>query len=657
MKKLFVLAIFLLGSGSLAWMQDSVPPAPIVNDEGGPVVITGSVTYTNAYFTDGVAQPLVILEDQAGFVDRDRSFLMPPESQTLGQITTDFFESPFEYSITLPVVPRGTLRDVDNDNQSDTGVQIFAVAYWNNTFGDAYLEERDLYGGGWSTAYASTNVSASAESLGEVIGGTYLVYASDDQQAFPSDFGADELLFTGDEPVVRLPQGYTLVNLDTSPFTFDRSARPEIDLIEGEAAASDFSGLTYTKAFDAMVDKMRVEYAFTEHKRIDWDALEAEFRPRFTEAEANGDNYAYRLALRDFLYSIPDGHIGGVFVYEEITEKYADGLGLAVRELDDGRIVVTYLLPGGPAEASGIEIGAEILAINGQSINEHISANFSPFGPFSTKINQRLEQLRWSLRFPSESTITVGYRNPGDDDAKAIVESEAEWDSFYAAELTPELTGFELPVEYTLLDSGYGYVQVYSFSDNTLLTVQLWERMIDTLNSTLTPGLIIDMRSNGGGDGFLAEQMAAYFFDEPHELGTSAFYDRDTDEFVLDLERLDHFFLPPESKRYDGEIAVLVGPSCYSACEFFTYAMTIEDRAAIVGQYPTGGLGGSVESFYMPDGETVQFTIGRAVDVEGNIHIEGRGVAPTVPVPVNEETVLSEGDPVLEAAIDYLNES
>lgn len=108
----------------------------------------------------GVAEPVVILEDQGGFVARDRKFEMPLESQTLAQITSDFYTSPFTYSLTLPASPKGTLNDVDHDGAQDTGVMIFAVAYWTNTWGDPYLERRDLYGGGWSSAYASTRVSS-----------------------------------------------------------------------------------------------------------------------------------------------------------------------------------------------------------------------------------------------------------------------------------------------------------------------------------------------------------------------------------------------------------------------------------------------------------------------------------------------------------------
>ena len=100
----------------------------IQNDEGGPVVIRGEVAYSNPFFTSGVAEPIIILEDQAGFVDRNESFILPPESQTLGQITSDFFDSPFSYSLSLPIEPQGSLRDVDNDDETDVGVQIFAIA-------------------------------------------------------------------------------------------------------------------------------------------------------------------------------------------------------------------------------------------------------------------------------------------------------------------------------------------------------------------------------------------------------------------------------------------------------------------------------------------------------------------------------------------------
>ena len=159
--------------------------AQIINDEGGPVIITGELHYTNALFTSGVAEPLIILEDQAGFIDRDEYYILPLESQVLGQITSDFFTSPFSYSLALPQAPRGSLRDVDNDGEDDLGVMVFSVAHWTNKFGDTLLEERDLYGGGWSTAYASTRASSDPETRLEIIGGKFIIYAPEAGTRFP----------------------------------------------------------------------------------------------------------------------------------------------------------------------------------------------------------------------------------------------------------------------------------------------------------------------------------------------------------------------------------------------------------------------------------------------------------------------------------------
>ena len=633
------------------------PPAEIVNDEGGPVGITGEVTYTNPFFNVGVAAPVVILEDQAGFVDRDENYLFPVESQALGQITSDFYTSPFNYSIALPIAPKGGVRDVDNDGEEDIGVQVFAVAYWNNVFGDPFLEERDLGGGGWSTAYASTIISDDPELEREIVGGTFLVYAQDGQQGFPNGFGEDGLLFTEDDPIVTLPQGYTIVNMDTEPFTFDRSRNPVIDLIEPEGAALvDYSDLSYTEAFDALVDQLKNEYAFTEYKGIDWEALRDEFHPRFQVADAAGDEMEYLRALRDFAWQIPDGHISGPFISEDFRAAAIGGIGIAIRELTDGRVLVNFLLEDGPAAEAGMELRTEILAMNGQPISDYLDSTVSYFAPYSTPHSQRLDQLLFATRFPVGTEVEVTFQNPGGSEQTVMLTAVGEVDSFNFWLEDETRDGFELPLEYDYLaDEGVGYVQIFSFFDNDLLTIQLWERMIQEMNENSVGTIIIDMRKNGGGRGFLADQMAAYFFNEPLVTGNTGFYDEDRGEFYTNPEYEDAFFLPSEEFRYDGEIVVLVGPDCASACEFFSYDLTLEDRATIIGMYPTAGLGGSVDDVAMPADETFRFTQGRAVDPDGNIHIEGIGVVPDIVVPLTEETLFSEGDPVLEAAFAFIH--
>jgi len=660
-KIIVVLFGLLLSVGAVA-AQDTIPAATIVNDEGGPATINGHLTYSNLLFTSGVSEPEIILESEAGFIDRNQHFLIPVESQVIGQLTSDFYTSPVSYTLSLPEVPNGPYRDVDHNGQTNQGVQVFGVAYWENIWGDPYLEVRDLYGYGYSTAYASMRTSPDPSQQGEVIGGKYIVYTPDDQQGFPSGFGDDGKLFTDDDPLVRLPQGYTVVDMDTTTFTFDRSRDAHIELIEGEASQlDDYSQMNYTDGFDALVKQMREEYAFTDYKHVDWDALIAEFRPRFQKADQNHDDNEYLLALRDFSWSIPDGHIGwGATQYlaDQFQQETAGGLGMAIRELDDGRVIVNYILPGGPADQVGIQLRAEIKEFDGQPIEQALAAVVPWSSPFSSEHVLKLQQLRYLLRSPLGTDVGVTYRNPdASDDQTTTLTSVDERQSLAVSSFRvggPN-TGFELPLEYKILDNGYAYVAIYSFFDNSRLSIELWERLMQTLNQQQISGLIVDMRHNDGGSGWLADQMAAYFFDDKLDLGNTEIYDKSKGEFYLDPEGEEYFYPPQEQFRYHGTVAVLVGPACSSACEFFSHDMTLQNRAAIVGQYPSGGLGGAIEAVLLPDSIYFQFPLGRNLDAQGNIIIEGVGVQPTVKVPVNEDTLFSNGDPVLDAAVQYLD--
>ena len=56
----------------------------------------------------------------------------------------------------------------------------------------------------------------------------------------------------------------------------------------------------------------------------------------------------------------------------------------------------------------------------------------------------------------------------------------------------------------------------------------------------------------------------------------------------------------------------------------------------------------------MPGPESLLIPIGRPLDAEGNIIIEDWGVAPTIRVPVTEETLFSEDDVLLNTATAHL---
>jgi carboxyl-terminal processing protease len=433
-----------------------------------------------------------------------------------------------------------------------------------------------------------------------------------------------------------------------------------MDLYEPESAAlDDFTDQSYSQAFDSMLDKFRHEYAWTDLKGIDWDAAAAQFRPAFVAAEQAHDAHAYALAMRDFLFSIPDTHIGfdQSLLGGDIARETAGGLGFAMTETDDGKFLVDYVTPGGPAEDAGITFGAEIVSLDNTPVADVVGANVPLSSPFSNPQVERLEQARFALRFPlATDAVAVKFVNRGGAAQTESLPVVQESDSFFHSYDQP--SSF-LPVDFRMLptDPPVGYIAITSFFDDQKQTVELWEQAIGSLIDNNVGAVVIDMRHNSGGSGWLADQMAAYFFDHRVPVGTVARYDPVSDSFYADPTDQDEMIPPPPELQYSGQVAVLVGPDCASACEFFSYNMTLLNRAAIVGQYPTEGAGGSVAQFLMPEGMIVQLTIGQAVDANGDVHIEGPGVQPTVRVPVTYETILDKangGDPVLDAALTVL---
>ena len=664
-KKLIVtfplfIALAMLLSLIAVSAQDDMPDADIPSDEGGVAVINGEVNYTVGYLPDfGEPAIVVNLTDLSNYVDTrglDPDYVVPESGQLLGRLTSDPLVSPFTYSINLPIVPTGELRDVDNNGETDLGVAVFQVQVFVNMLGNVYWDQNGEYGTGFNSTYIPPEFNL----RNEIQGGTLLVWSPDGQQGFPVGFGDDGLLFTEDDPVVRLPQGYTVVNLDGEDgFTFDRSFEANIDLIEAEQSLqpSDYSEMSYTEAFDALIAQMRVEYSFTEYKGIDWDALYEEFAPRFAEAEADSDPVAYQFALRDFTWAIPDGHVGaGLPLTNDAFFAETDGsLGIAIRELDDGRVIVNYVTEGTPAADAGIELGTEIISLNGVPIADAISAAQPWSAPFSTSFSERLQQMRYAVRFELGVDVDVTFVNADGEEETVTLTTIEERESWSFSSFTNGQSPVgSLPIEFEILDSGYGYIRVNRFSGDPLMLLRLWEWSIDTLNAQGIEGLIIDLRWNSGGYN-IYNQMVSMLFDETVVVGNSADYYPDVGEFVIDPLGEETIEPSPDGRYYGGDVVAIVSPNCASACEFFGYELSLAGRSEVVGFYPSAGLGGNITPVYMPDGVYFQFTMGRSLNADGDIRFEGIGVEPTIVVPVTEETLFYEGDILLDTAVDFLN--
>lgn len=634
------------------------PPAAAVKPSGDqPVQITGSVELTNnlilqVYFYER----FVMLEDLTGFIARDYEYEQPLEAQILGPVVMNE-DGELTFTLNLPAAPGYPLNDVDQDELEEDGVQAWQIIMNANYLDDPFLGENET--GGWSASYTSTRIDA--ENKNEISGGQILIWAPDEKQEFPTGFGDDGLLFTEDDPVDTIPAGYSMVNLDSDPFGVYQEPVPVLTLYEGDIAVNDLSELSWTEGFDALHEKVSREYPFNEIKDIDWDALYDEIAPRIAEAEQEKDETAYYLALRDYTWSIPDGHVGlsfGTIGSQLFLDDIGGGYGFAITGLDDGRIITHLIIDGSPADEAGMEWGAEIISWNGIPIQEALEAVTPWSMPFSTETSLRLQQYRYLLRSPVGTEAEVTYQNPdASSETSTKLTAVSETESFDATSIYAGMDDTALPVEYEIMDNGYGYIKISSLSEDINLIIRLWEYGLSQMIEQGVPGIVIDLRQNSGGSP-LGSFFGSYFVDERIDLSRSYYYSDKSGEF--ETYGPPDYMEPDDELYYDGLLGVLVSPACASACEDVAYVLSQLEQTRVFGYYPSDGIYGEVArgQYLLPGDYSLQAPTGLTRDMEGNIIIEGQGVVPDVFVPrtlenLYADTVLGE-DVILDFAVDTL---
>lgn len=631
----------------------------ILPPQDEPVQLTGSIEVSNAlimavYFYERFA----MLEDLTGYIQRDYEYVQPLNAQILGPVTVND-EGEFIYTINLPAAPVNPLNDVDHDGKNESGVQVWQVVMNANYMDDPFLGEDES--GGWSSTYSSARIDS--ENKNEVYGGSLLVWAPDTDQEFPTGFGDDGLLFTDDDPVGQILPGYSIVDLEVEPFAFIKESTVVLPLYEGEITVNDYSDMGWFEAFEALHAKVSKEYPFTELKGLDWEALFDEFGPRIEAAEAENDETAYFLALRDFTWSIPDGHVGMSFNEignQMFDEQTGGGFGLAVIGLDDGRVITSIVSETGPAAAAGIAWGAEILEWDGLSIQDALDQVVPWSMPFSTDEAKRVQQYRYLLRTEIGTQVEVTYKNPGTSIAKtATITAIAERDTFSATSVYVGYDFNALPIIYEILPSGYGYIKINTLSEDINLIIRLWEWALERMIAMEVPAIIIDLRQNSGGSP-LGTLFAGYFVEERIDISRSYYFSDKSGEF--ETYGPPSYTEPDDKLYFDGQIGVLVGPACASACEDVAYVLSQLEQTRVFGFYASSGMYGEVArgQYQLPGDYSFQAPTGLDRDMQGEIIIEGTGVVPDVYVPQTEEAVKSQyvlgEDVVLDYAIENLSQ-
>lgn len=281
------------------------------------------------------------------------------------------------------------------------------------------------------------------------------------------------------------------------------------------------------------------------------------------------------------------------------------GIGVQVTfDEEIGGVEVTRVFEGSPAYAAGIQIGDIIVGADGKS--------FEGVG---------YEDIVNAIR--------------GEPNTKVLVDIIRDEESFELAIVRKVV--FADQAVYTMLDNNIGYLEMYSFTGNSL---EIFKDSSEFFKKSNASGLIIDLRNNPGGDLFKVTQMLDILLPEGKLIITR---DRAGTESTINSEE----------EFWDIPIAVLVNENSASASELFSIAIQDYDRGPIIGETTFGK--GVVQSIWpIDDGDTgVKITTSEYFSPLGR-SIHDIGVYPDVYIV--DDNLEDDIDPQMDKAIELLTE-
>ena len=304
------------------------------------------------------------------------------------------------------------------------------------------------------------------------------------------------------------------------------------------------------------------------------------------------------------------------------------GIGASLQP-DDDYVKVIGIIPGGPAAADG-KLKANDLII-GVAEGED--------GEMVDVVGWRLDDVVDLIRGPGDTVVRLqiiqGDALPGSGEKIiALTRGQVKLEEQAAKSdvITIPRDGREWRIGVIEVPSFYRDYRALSNGDkNYTSTTKDVKRLIGELEEQGIDGLIMDLRSNGGGHLTEATALSGLFIDNGPVVQL-----RNSSGRVSRLDDPD----PVPRVAYEGPLAVLVDRFSASASEIFAAAIQDYARGVIIGQQ-TFGKGTvqnlySLDQFMQPEGDTgfgqLTLTIGKYYRVTGE-STQHRGVMPDIQLP------------------------
>ncbi|HEY2156178.1 MAG TPA: S41 family peptidase [Isosphaeraceae bacterium] len=369
---------------------------------------------------------------------------------------------------------------------------------------------------------------------------------------------------------------------------------------------------------------------------LDWKAVHDELKPRVEKAATMAEA---RAAMTEMLGRLKQTHFGilaSEALHEADDSPGGDGQpGFDIR-LVEGRVLVTAVDPGSPAEKAGVKPAWIVEKIRGKPVDELLAAAAKAYAKAGLVPVRQILTLIRRLEGPPGSTVGVDFLDSRDqpvhldlklDKPKGTAAHFGNLPTYYVHFLSKRIGG------------SIAYVALNAFFDPSRIIGQFASALKENRDAE---GLILDLRGNPGGIGAMAMGMGGWLVsDADRKLGT-----------MITRAGSLHFTLNPRPEPFTRPVAVIVDELSMSTSEILAGGLKDIKRARIFGvRTPGAALPSRVD--VLPNGDGFQYAFANYISAGGK-PLEGNGVEPDVETPLTRAALLEGHDPAVEAAVAWI---
>src|SRR5258708_3046632 len=321
----------------------------------------------------------------------------------------------------------------------------------------------------------------------------------------------------------------------------DPPATPQVPGAVSESAPKELlTAKDRKEVFEKIWKEIYNHYYDPSYNGVDWKEVRQRYTPLVEATKSDQEFYALMSQMTSELH---DAHtrFNSPEQWKNFRRQQGVTVGFSVDDVD-GKTVVTSVIPGTDAAHAGVEQGMVVLRVNDTPVAERVEEIEKKRLPSSSERATRWFIYNRVFAGPADSPVKVTLQRADGSVFEVSVRRQ-----IYSA--APEVTTHVLP-------SGNVYIRFDGFQRPiTKEFRQALQKFRDA------PGLIVDLRRNGGGDLAVLLPIAGYFF------GRKTLFAKDSTRTGKPLSSYVGLFkLPlelylgrPGERIYSGPVGVLGG--------------------------------------------------------------------------------------------------